>query len=109
MKDRVKCVIALVKRMSESGWEEAVAETAFLAQLREKSYLVREVGVMQAMNKQGVVDVIKGLLKSVTLQEEAKKALVACLQGLAEDQVVNVKELAEGVMAEWRSKEPDIL
>ena len=61
------------------------------------------------MNKQGVVDVIEGLLKSVALQEEAKKALVACLQGLAEDQVVNVKELAEGVMAEWRSKEPDIL
>lgn len=47
----MKCVIALVKRMSESGWEEAVTETAFLAQLREKSYLVREVGVMQAMNE----------------------------------------------------------
>ena len=109
MKDRVKCVIALVKRMSESGWEETVAETAFLAQLREKSYLVREVGITKAMNKQGVVDVIEGLLKSVALQEEAKKALVACLQGLAEDQVVNVKELAECVMAEWRSKEPDIL
>lgn len=56
-----------------------------------------------------MVDVIEGLLKSVALQEEAKKALVACLQGLAEDQVVNVKELAEGVMVEWRSKEPDIL
>lgn len=37
--------------MSESGWEETVAETAFLAQLREKSYLVREVRVMGAMNE----------------------------------------------------------
>lgn len=37
--------------MSESGWEEAVAETTFLAQLREKSYLVREVGITKAMNE----------------------------------------------------------
>lgn len=56
-----------------------------------------------------MVDVIEGLLKSVALQEEAKKVLVACLQGLAEDQVVNVKELAEGVMAEWKSRETEIL
>lgn len=52
-----------------------------------------------------MVDVIEELLNSVALHEESKAVLMACLQEMAEDKVVNVKEMAERAVAKLKSKE----
>ncbi len=49
MRRRVKCAVALVKKWSENGNEDALCEEMeYLVQLKGRTYLIREVSAVGA-------------------------------------------------------------